>query len=109
MDAGGNVLSRAIFAFMEGESRNEGMGVFSLFGVHTPCDFRQRGYAGVNLSRLMARVAELGGSRLEIHVYADNLPALALYRRAGFREAVETVMLHRYFLPTPCRAAALPL
>ncbi|MDR3078221.1 MAG: GNAT family N-acetyltransferase, partial [Planctomycetota bacterium] len=86
VDAAGNILSRAIFAFMEGESRHEGRGVFSLFGVNTPHDLQRRGYAGVNLSRLMARVEELGGSRLELHVYADNLPALALYRRAGFRQ-----------------------
>ncbi|MCL2001208.1 MAG: hypothetical protein FWG74_07215 [Planctomycetes bacterium] len=93
--ADGNPLSRAIFGFMEGESRQEGKAIFSLFGVNTPIDLRNRGYAGINISHLMAHVAGLGGEVMELHAYADNAPALALYRGLGFREAAETMMLHR--------------
>ncbi len=98
--ADGSLLSRAIFGLMEGESRREGRAIFSLFGVNTPHDVRNRGYAGINISHLMAHVADLGGDLMELHVYADNAPALALYRGLGFREIAETMMLHR-----PCRRA----
>jgi ribosomal protein S18 acetylase RimI-like enzyme len=92
----GEPLSRAIFALMEGESRAEGQAIFSLFGVNTPPDRQRRGYAGLNLAMLMDHLAALGGELLEIHVYADNQPALALYRSLGFRQLAETAMLH-YF------------
>lgn len=94
-DEQGELLSRAIFGFMEGESRREGKAIFSLFGVNTPVDRRNKGYASANLSRLMRHVGGLGGEELELHVYADNLPALALYRRLGFVELAETMMMHR--------------
>jgi ribosomal protein S18 acetylase RimI-like enzyme len=95
--ADGQVLSRAIFGFMENESRHEGRAVFSLFGVNTPRDFQNKGFASINLSNLMAHLRSLGGEALEIHVYADNEPALALYRRLGFRELAETMMMHKRF------------
>jgi ribosomal protein S18 acetylase RimI-like enzyme len=91
----GDVLSRAVFAFMDGESEADGRALFSLFGVNTSPDRQRRGYASVNLSRLMEHVASLGGEFLEIHVYADNHPAVALYRGLGFRHVAETAMLHR--------------
>jgi ribosomal protein S18 acetylase RimI-like enzyme len=90
----GEVLSRAIFSFMKGESQTEGRRIFSLFGVNTPADRQRLGYARANLTNLMAEVAARGGNFLEIHVYADNEPALALYRDLGFRQLGETVMLH---------------
>ncbi len=91
----GRILSRAIFGFMEGESRQEGRAVFSLFGVNTPFDLQRCGYAGMNLSNLMAYVKKLGGDVLELHVYADNPPALRLYESLGFRPLAETMMMHR--------------
>ena len=91
----GDVLSRAVFAFMDGESEAEGRALFSLFGVSTSPERQRRGYASANLSRLMEYVASLGGEFLEIHAYADNHPAIALYRGLGFRQVAETAMLHR--------------
>lgn len=91
----GRILSRAIFGFMEEESRAEGRAVFSLFGVNTPLDLQRSGYAGMNLSNLMEYVRNLGGDALEIHVYADNAPALRLYDSLGFRPLAETMMMHR--------------
>lgn len=91
----GRVLSRSIFGFMEGESRQEGRAIFSLFGVNTPRDMQRKGYAGINLSHLMMHVRELGGEALELHVYADNEPALALYRGLGFKQVAETMMMHK--------------
>ncbi len=91
----GRVLSRGIFGFMEEESRAEGRAVFSLFGVNTPFDLQRNGYAGMNLSNLMEYVRGLGGDDLEIHVYADNVPALRLYGSLGFKPLAETMMMRR--------------
>lgn len=92
----GRILSRGIFGLMEGESRQEGKVIFSLFGVNTPADMQNKGYASCNLSNLMGYVRGLGGEFMEIHVYADNVPALALYRGLGFKELAETVMMHKH-------------
>lgn len=89
------VLSRAIFGFMESESRHRGRAVFSLFGVNTPGDMQGNGYAGVNISNLMEHVRGLGGDEMELHVYADNTPALRLYTGLGFTPLAETAMMHK--------------
>lgn len=91
----GRILSRAIFGLMEGESRSEGRALFSLFGVNTPPDYQGRGFAGLNLSHMMAYVRDLGAELMELHVYADNAPALALYRGLGFQPIAETMMMHK--------------
>ena len=91
------VLSRAIFGFMEGESEHEGRAIFSLFGVNTPHDMQRKGYAGMNISHVMRYVRELGGEVMELHVYADNVPALKLYEGLGFKGVAETVMMHKRF------------
>ncbi len=90
----GRLLSRAIFGLMEGESRRENTALFSVFGVNTPIDARGKGYAGVNLSHMMDHLAGLGGKQVELHVYADNEPALRLYRSLGFQQVGETMMMH---------------
>lgn len=92
---GRRMVSRAIFGLMEGESRHEGQAVFSVFGVNTPFDVQRKGYAGVNVSRMLEYIRELGGRTAELHVYADNEPALALYRSLGFQDVAETMMMHR--------------
>ncbi len=92
---GARVLSRAIFGLMDGESRQENQAVFSLFGVNTPFDMQRKGYAGINISHLLECVRDLGGRVVELHVYADNAPALALYRSLGFRDVAETMMMHK--------------
>lgn len=94
-DRYGNFLSRAVFGRMAGESLRTGVGMFSLFGVNTPSHLRRKGYAARNLSLLLAHVAGLGGERVEVHVYVDNLPALALYRRLGFVAVSETTMMRK--------------
>lgn len=91
----GRVLSRAIFGLMDGESVWERRTIFSLFGVNTPRDQQRKGYAGINVSRLMSHVRQLGGEIMELHVYADNLPARALYDGLGFRPVAETMMMHK--------------
>ncbi len=91
----GRILSRAIFGLMEGESRQENQAIFSLFGVNTPFDIQRKGYAGINVARLLECVRDLGGRIVELHVYADNVPALALYRSLGFRKIAETMMMHK--------------
>ena len=91
----GRVLSRCIFGFMENESRHEKQAVFSVFGVNTPADMQRKGYAGVNISHLMRHLIQMGGEVLELHVYADNTPALALYTSLGFKPIAETAMMHK--------------
>lgn len=91
----GRILSRAIFGFMQGESRREGKMIFSLFGVNTPRDQQGRGYASANLSHMLSYIQSLGGEVVELHVYADNSPALALYEGLGFQPIAETVMMHK--------------
>lgn len=91
----GRVLSRCIFGFMDGESKQEGRSIFSLFGVNTPRDQQGKGYASINITHLMEYLQTQGGEILELHVYADNTPALALYQSLGFHQISETVMMHR--------------
>ncbi len=93
--SGEGLLSRAIFGLMQGESRHEGKAIFGVFGVNTPLNFQRRGYAGINFSRMMRYLHDLGGEALELHVYADNAAALALYRSVGFQPLRETFMLHK--------------
>ncbi|MCC8108265.1 MAG: GNAT family N-acetyltransferase [Planctomycetes bacterium] len=89
------ILSRAIFGFMEELSTAEGRAVFSVFGVNTPRDMQGKGYAGVNISHMLDHIRGLGADLAELHVYADNVPALALYHSLGFRVVAETMMMHR--------------
>lgn len=46
---------------------------------------RRRGIAAALLGRALERVLQAGASRLLLEVAADNGPALAFYRRHGFR------------------------
>ncbi|MDR0363207.1 MAG: GNAT family N-acetyltransferase [Planctomycetota bacterium] len=91
----GYLLSRAIFGYMPGESMREGKKIYSLFGVNTPEGRRNKGYASANLSLLLKHIGQIGGDLVELHVYADNLPALALYRRLGFKKVADSMMMHR--------------
>lgn len=93
VDGNGNVLSRAIYGFMPNESRHSNRTIYSLFGVNTPPQYRSQGYAGRNVSRLLAHLNKLGADTAELHVYADNDPALALYAKTGFRQVAETMMM----------------
>lgn len=59
-----------------------------------------QGIAGKLLTRTLALAAELDLPRLRLEVYADNMAALALYRRHGFSAeasaaAGPTLFLHR--------------
>ncbi|MCC8167197.1 MAG: GNAT family N-acetyltransferase [Planctomycetes bacterium] len=89
------ILSWAIFGFMEELSRQEGRAIFSVFGVNTPKDMQGKGYAGINISHMLDHIRGLGADQAELHVYADNTPALALYRGLGFTVVAETMMMHR--------------
>jgi Acetyltransferases len=95
VDWKGSILSRAIYGFMPGESKQEGKNIYSLFGVNTPPFSRGKGHASKNIDHLLAHVGALGGDEVEIHVYADNDPALALYAKCGFKELNRTMMMQR--------------
>ena len=92
LDADGRLLSRAIFSRMEGVSDWVGREVYALFGVHTPPELRGRGYAFRNIGAVLSRLHAAGTAVVELHVYADNVPALRLYGRLGFREVARTSM-----------------
>lgn len=91
----GRVLSRAIFGLMDGESHREKRAIFGVFGVNTPHDFQKKGYASANISQMLAHIRSIGGEVAELHVYADNEAALALYEGVGFKTVAQTVMLHK--------------
>lgn len=95
VDARGLSLSRAIYGYMPNESREEKTAIVSLFGVNTPAHCRGRGYATANIARLLRHAGTLGADLVELHVYADNDPALALYERCGFRVVADTMMMIR--------------
>lgn len=50
-------------------------------------DLRRRGLGAAALAALEASLADQGARRLFLEAAADNAAALALYRRAGWREA----------------------
>lgn len=93
----GMLLSRAIFASMLGLNQHTGRKHFALFGVNTPEGLRGRGYARTNLSVLLNQIAGEGAETVELHVYADNTPALRLYTGLGFRELKRTWAMRKYF------------
>lgn len=94
-DAGGRVLSRAIAGRMEGVSRLTGREEYALFGVNTPEALRGRGWATLHLRRVLDDLRAGGAERVELHVYADNEPAVRLYVKSGFVEIGRTMMLRR--------------
>ncbi len=95
IEPSGRILSRAIFGLMEGETLHEGKPIFSVFGVNTPEQHRNKGYGIMNISGMLQHVKQLGGKEVELHVYTDNEPALRLYRGLGFNQIAETVMMHK--------------
>jgi ribosomal protein S18 acetylase RimI-like enzyme len=64
-----------------------------VFAMRTDPDFRRRGLARRILAALLAFAAEGGAARGYLQVEADNVPAIALYRAAGF----ETAYRYRYW------------
>ncbi len=94
-DTAGRMLSRAIFCRMQGPSDYSGRELYALFGVNTPECFRGRGYAYINLWHLLSHLQASGADEVELHVYADNIPAIGLYRSLGFRDIGRTVSLRR--------------
>jgi putative acetyltransferase len=53
-------------------------------------DHRQRGIGSALLARIiMAAEGELALTRIELEVFSDNMPAIALYRKFGFEIEVE--------------------
>jgi ribosomal protein S18 acetylase RimI-like enzyme len=60
-----------------------------VFGMATVPAFRRRHAATAVLDALAAWGQERGASRLYLQVMQDNLPALALYERAGFTTLYE--------------------
>jgi ribosomal-protein-alanine N-acetyltransferase len=57
-----------------------------LLTVTTIPDARRRGIAARLIARLLDRAADAGATACFLEVAADNMPALRLYHRVGFRE-----------------------
>jgi ribosomal protein S18 acetylase RimI-like enzyme len=91
----GEGLSYAIAARWRGYSEFYQREIYSVYGVMTPEEWRRRGYARENFRRLMNYLAVRGARELELQVYADNAPAVALYRGLGFMPQGEAVALRR--------------
>ena len=96
IDHDGKILSRCIFSRMDGISDYSSRERYSIFGVSTPTEYQGLGYATVNLKLLSNKLISEGIDELELHVYQDNLPAVKLYNRLGFKEIGETVIMRRY-------------
>jgi len=58
-----------------------------LFGMRTLADHRRKGLARRILRALLAEASGLGARQAYLQVEADNAPAIALYRAAGFHAA----------------------
>ena len=89
----GKPLSRAITARMDNLSNHTGRERYALFGVNTPDPLRKKGYATKHLRHVFSALRHKGAEEVELHVYADNVPALRLYETLGFREVARTVSL----------------
>ena len=58
-----------------------------LFWLGIDPGYRRRGFARATLEQLAGEAGRIGAVRLALHVFGDNLPAIALYEQAGFRPA----------------------
>lgn len=95
VDEEGRELAQAIYARMDGYSEHCGRELYSVYGVNTPERWRRRGFAARNLRLMQARLAAQGGQEMEVHVYADNLPAVRLYESVGFKPIGRAVIMRR--------------
>lgn len=68
-----------------------------IFAMRTSAAHRRQGFARRVLTALMAWAAKAGALRVYLQVEGENLPAVALYRQAGFEEAYR----YRYWGPAP--------
>lgn len=93
VDHKGRLQSRAIYGRMAGQSDYLGKELYAVFGVNTPEHLRGKGYARTNLCHLITDLAEKGADLVELHVYADNTPAIRLYQSLGFKEVGRNVMM----------------
>lgn len=49
-------------------------------------EHRRKGYAQQTLQALQPKVSQLGISKIELHVFAHNQAAIALYQKSGYAE-----------------------
>ena len=92
----GKVLTRAIYGRMTGESNYLNKEKYTLFSVATPPAQQGRGLATTNLNLISNKLKTKGVDEIELHVYADNLPAIKLYNKIGFKETGRTVIMRCY-------------
>ena len=107
VDEEGRELAQAIYARMDGYSEHCGRELYSVYGVNTPERWRRQGFAARNLRLMQARLASLGGQEMEVHVYADNLPAVRLYESVGFKPIGRAVIMRRD-AAAPARGGVTP-
>lgn len=66
-----------------------------LHHVEVPTEFRGKGYGTILLQALICSLQSSGIRHILLQVSGDNLPALALYRKQGFR-ITETLSFYLY-------------
>ncbi len=72
---------------------------FYLHAIWVDAAARGLGAGGLLLDGVMAFAAEEGFGRVSLHVWADNAPALALYRSRGFETLQEIDVPRRRLMP----------
>lgn len=92
-------VTRAVYVPMDDLSVIRGRKTYALFAVNTSMAARGHGWASLHLRILRKALLAQGAEDLELHVYSDNIPAVRLYTKSGFREVKRTAMFHFMLRP----------
>lgn len=68
-----------------------------MFGMIVDKPFQRKGYGTAALDILEKESKQLGAVGLELDVFEKNDPALAIYRKAGFKEVRKMVRMQKDF------------
>lgn len=74
-------------------------GSYYLHAIWTAPTARRRGVGALLLAGVEALGAETGATRRSLHLWADNAPARALYRKSGFTEIARIAVVRRPLMP----------
>jgi RimJ/RimL family protein N-acetyltransferase len=76
------IIGYAHVTFAAKRSRNHSCG----FGIVIHQDYQKQQYGRILMESTLKLAENIGKEKVWLHVYANNKPALALYRKFGFKE-----------------------